>query len=172
MGDLGFWRTAEADPAHLALVGPDGTERTAGELLAASHRAANAFRALGLEGGDTVAVLLPNSIELIELYLGALEVGLYFTPINWHLVGPEVAYILQDSDAKVFVASERFAEVARNAAAETGFPAEASFSLGAVDGFRPLAELYEGQSDDVPDKRSTGAAMHYTSGTTGRPKGV
>ena len=172
MGDLGFWRIAEADPAHLALVGPDGTERTAGELLAASHRAANGFRALGLQGGDTVAVLMPNSVELIELYLGALEVGLYFTPINWHLVGPEVAYILQDSDAKVFVASERFAEVARNAATEAGFPAEASFAVGAVDGFRPLAELTDGQPDTAPENRSTGAAMHYTSGTTGRPKGV
>jgi long-chain acyl-CoA synthetase len=172
MGDLGFWRLAEADPAHLALVGPDGTERTAGELLAASHRAANGFRALGLTGGDTVAVLMPNSVELIELYLGALEVGLYFTPINWHLVGPEVAYILSDSDAKVFVASERFAEVARNAATEAGFPAEASFALGSIEGFRPLAELTEGQPDTAPEHRSTGAAMHYTSGTTGRPKGV
>ena len=57
-------------------------------------------------------MLLPNSIELIELYLGALQIGLYFTPINFHLVGPEVAYILDDSDAKVFVAHERFAEVA------------------------------------------------------------
>jgi long-chain acyl-CoA synthetase len=172
MGDLGFWRLAEADPAHLALVGPDGTERTAGELLAASHRAANAYRALGLKGGDTVAVLMPNSIELIELYLGALEVGLYFTPINWHLVGPEVAYILADSDAKVFVASERFADVARNAATEAGFPAEASFAVGSIEGFRPVAELFDGQPDTAPDNRSTGAAMHYTSGTTGRPKGV
>ena len=110
MGDLGFWRLAEADPAHLALVGPDGTERTAGELLAASHRAANGFRALGLQGGDTVAVLLPNSIELIELYLGALEVGLYLTPINWHLVGPEVAYILADSDAKATMINDLVAK--------------------------------------------------------------
>jgi long-chain acyl-CoA synthetase len=172
MGDLGFWRLAEADPAHLALVGPDGTERTAGELLAASHRAANSLRALGLEAGDTVALLLPNSIELIEIYLGALEIGLYVTPINWHLVGPEVAYILGDSDAKVFVAHERFAEVARTAAAEAGFPAERSFAVGAIEGFRPLAELTAGQPDTAPEGRTTGAAMHYTSGTTGRPKGV
>ncbi|MCU1369689.1 MAG: hypothetical protein JWO77_883 [Ilumatobacteraceae bacterium] len=172
MGDLGFWRLAEADPARLALVGPDGTERTAGDLLAAGRRAANAYRALGLQGGDTVAVLLPNSVELIELYLGAIEVGLYFTPINWHLVGPEVAYILADSDARVFVASERFADVARNAATEAGFPPEASFAVGSIDGFRPVAELTDGQPDTAPDNRSTGAAMHYTSGTTGRPKGV
>jgi long-chain acyl-CoA synthetase len=172
MADLGFWRVAEANPGHLALVGPDGTERTAGELLAASHRAANGLRALGLEAGDTVAVLMPNSVELIELYLGALEIGLYFTPINWHLVGPEVAYILGDSDAKVFVADERFAEVATAAADETQFPADARFAVGEVEGFRPLSELTDGQPDTAPEGRRTGAAMHYTSGTTGRPKGV
>ena len=172
MGDLGFWRLAEADPAHLALVGPDGRELTAGELLAAANRAAHGLRALGLENGDTVALLMPNSVELIEVYLGALQVGLYVTPINWHLVGPEVAYILADSDAKAFVADERFAEVARAAADEAGFPAEASFAVGTIEGFRPYAELTEGQPDTAPEGRTTGAAMHYTSGTTGRPKGV
>jgi len=172
MGDLGFWRLAEADRERLALVGPDGAERTAGELLDRANQAANGFRALGLSAGDTVAVLLPNSVELIELYLGALQIGLYFTPINFHLVGPEVAYILTDSDAKVFVAHERFAQVAVNAATEAGFSAEASFAVGTIDGFRPLAELTDGQTADTPEGRTTGAAMHYTSGTTGRPKGV
>ncbi len=172
MADLGFWRLTEADPAHLALVGPDGTELTAGELLARANRAANGLVAQGLRAGDTVALLLPNSIELIELYLGALQVGLYVTPINFHLVGPEVAYILADSDAKAFVAHERFAEVARNASAEAGLAADVSFSVGTIEGFRPLAELTEGQPDTAPAGRTTGAAMHYTSGTTGRPKGV
>jgi long-chain acyl-CoA synthetase len=172
MGDLGFWRLAEANPDHLALVGPDGTERSAGELLVNANRAAHGFRALGLEAGDTVCVLLPNSVELIELYLGALQVGLYFTPVNWHLVGPEVAYILTDSDAKVFVSTERLGEVAHNAVDEVGFPAERCFAIGAIDGFRPIAELTDGQPDSAPEGRTTGAAMHYTSGTTGRPKGV
>ena len=145
---------------------------TAGELLDRANQAAHGFRAQGLTAGDSVAVLLPNSIELIELYLGALQVGLYFTPINFHLVGPEVAYILTDLDAKVFVAHERFAEVAANAATEAGFPAERSFAIGAIDGFRPVAELLDDQPTTAPDGRTTGAAMHYTSGTTGRPKGV
>jgi long-chain acyl-CoA synthetase len=172
MGDLGFWRLAEAEPERLALVGPDGTERTAGELLAAANRAAHGLRNLGLEAGDTVALLLPNGIELIELYLGALQIGLYVTPVNWHLVGPEVAYILADSDAKAFVADERFAAVAIAAADEAGFPAEGRFAVGSIDGFRAVAELTDGQPDGAPDGRTTGAAMHYTSGTTGRPKGV
>jgi long-chain acyl-CoA synthetase len=172
MADLGFWRLAEADGDHLALVGPDGTERTAGELLARANQAAHGFRALGLGTGDTVALLLPNSTELMELYLGALQVGLYVTPINFHLVGPEVAYILRDSDAEVFVAHERYAAVAADAAAEADFPADRRFAVGAVDGFRPLAELVDDQPTTAPEHRTTGAAMHYTSGTTGRPKGV
>ena len=172
MGDLGIWRLAEADPERLALVGPDGTERTAGQLLATANQVANGLRALGLTTGDTVALLLPNSIELIEIYLGALQVGLYVTPINFHLVGPEVAYILTDTEAKAFIASDRFAEVAVNAVTEAGFPADASFSVGTIAGFRPVAELTDGQPTTAPEGRTTGAAMHYTSGTTGRPKGV
>src|SRR5690606_23418904 len=117
-------------------------------------------------------VLLPNGIELIELFLGALQVGVRITPINWHLVGPEVAYILTDSEARAFVASDRFGAVARAAADEAGFPAEARFAAGAIEGFRPLADLTDGQPATAPDGRTTGAAMHYTSGTTGRPKGV
>lgn len=172
MGDLGFWRLAEADRERLALVGPDGTERSAGELLDNANRIANALRARGLETGDAVTVLAPNSIELIEIYLGALQVGLYLTPVNFHLVGPEVAYILDDTDAKVFIAHERFADVARAAVEEASFPADATFSVGAVEGFRPMAELTDGQPTTTPEGRTTGAAMHYTSGTTGRPKGV
>ncbi|MCX8102737.1 MAG: AMP-binding protein, partial [Geminicoccaceae bacterium] len=53
----------------------------------------HSLRALGLEQGDTVACVLPNGLEFIELYLAALQIGLYFTPINHHLVGPEIAYI-------------------------------------------------------------------------------
>jgi len=172
MADLGFWRLAEADRDHLALVGPDGTERSAGELLDAANQAAHGLRAHGLAAGDTVALLLPNSIELIEVYLGALQVGLYVTPINFHLVGPEVAYVLGDSGAKAFIAHERFAAVATGAVTEAGFAPDACFSVGTIEGFRPIAELTEGQPTTTPEGRTTGAAMHYTSGTTGRPKGV
>ncbi|NLD78111.1 MAG: acyl-CoA synthetase [Acidimicrobiales bacterium] len=177
MAELGFWRLAENEPDRLALVGPDGTELSAGELLERSNRIAHGLRSLGLQANDTIALLLPNSIELMETYLAALQIGLYVTPINWHLVGPEIAYILEDSDAKAFVAHERFAENAVNAAAEAGFSTGPgadgrAFAIGSIDGFRSYAELSDGQPATAPDDRTTGAAMHYTSGTTGRPKGV
>ena len=68
------------------------------------------LRALGLERGDTVAAVMPNGIEFLQLYLGATQIGLYLTPINHHLVGPEIAYIVNDSDAKVLIGHERFAD--------------------------------------------------------------
>ena len=92
-------------------------------------------------------------------------------PVNWHLAAAEVAYILADSGAGAFVAHERFGEVAAEAAAGAGIDPEARFAVGKVPGFTPLAALGAG-SDGRPDPRTAGAPMVYTSGTSGRPKGV
>jgi long-chain acyl-CoA synthetase len=108
----------------------------------------------------------------MEVYLAMQQVGLYLTPINFHLVGPEIAYILEDCEARVFIAHARYAEACRLAVEETGFPADRVFSVGRIDGFRELAELKAGQSSAAPAQRSLGLVMNYTSGTTGRPKGV
>ena len=62
-------------------------------------------------------LLLPNGIDLASVYFGAFQTGLYVVMANWHLVGAEVAYLIEDSGAKAFVAHERFAEVAADAAA-------------------------------------------------------
>ena len=173
MPDLGFWNIARENPSHLALVDPDGTEITAGELLASSNQVTHGLRALGLKAGDSVGVVLPNGREFIEVYLACLQSGFYLVPINHHLVGPEIAYILEDSEAKAFVAHERFADAATAAVKEAGFPAEASFAVGAIDGFRSFdADLKAGQPTDLPSDRTSGLVMNYTSGTTGRPKGV
>jgi long-chain acyl-CoA synthetase len=172
MADHGFWNYAQKDPAALALVEPDGREWTRGELAAACNRIVHGLRALGLGKGDVVAALLPNASPVIELYLAVAQAGMYLVPINWHLTAPEVAYIVQDSEAKAFVADERFAEVAAKAAGEIGMPAERRFAVGAIEGFRPFAELSAGQPETAPSERAAGAVMNYTSGTTGRPKGV
>ena len=108
MAELGFFRQAAAAPDRVVLVGPDGTEVTSGALAARANQVSRGLQALGLEKGDTVAVVVPNGIEMMELVLGAQQIGLYMTPINHHLVGPEIAYIVNDSDAKVLVGHERF----------------------------------------------------------------
>ncbi|RMD82125.1 MAG: acyl-CoA synthetase, partial [Candidatus Dadabacteria bacterium] len=94
MSDYGFWNMAAAKPERLALVTPDGREIPAAELAAASNRLTRALRALGLGKGDVVATVLPNGAEMIELYLACFQAGMYLVPINHHLVGTEIAYIV------------------------------------------------------------------------------
>jgi long-chain acyl-CoA synthetase len=172
MSDYGFWNVAQSNPSHLALVDPDGQRLSAGELMAASNRLVHGLRALGLQKGDCVAAVLPNGTPMIETYLAAAQAGWYLVPINHHLTGAEIAYILRDSDAKVFLADERFASACSAAADESGVPAQHRFALGAIAGFGRYEDLKHGQPNSLPSDRSAGQVMNYTSGTTGRPKGV
>jgi long-chain acyl-CoA synthetase len=172
MADLGFWNFARRDPEKLALVDPAGREWTRGELLAGCNQAVAGLRALGLAKGDSLATVLPNGVEMIELYLAATQAGFFLTPINHHLTAPEIAYIVGDSEAKAFIAHERFGAACAAAARELGFPENARFAVGSVPGFRPYAELKAGRSSELPAERAAGQVMNYTSGTTGRPKGV
>jgi long-chain acyl-CoA synthetase len=173
MPDLGFWNIARDNPDHVALIDHDGNVTTAGELRAAQNQVVHGLRALGLATGDVVAVCLPNGREFFEIYLACLQAGMYLVPINHHLVGPEVAYIVNDSEAKAFVTHERFADTATAAAKEIDVDETARFSIGHVDGYRDYeADLKDGQPTDDPADRTMGTVMNYTSGTTGRPKGV
>jgi long-chain acyl-CoA synthetase len=172
MSQLGFWSIAQEDPDHLAVVDPDERLVSAGELLASCNQVVHGLREVGLREGDAIAMVLPNSVEVFELYLAVLQAGFYLIPINHHLVGPEIAYIVQDCEAKAFVAHERFASACVAAADEIGFPKEGRFAVGDVPGFRAYSELKDGQPTSVPENRTIGAVMNYTSGTTGRPKGV
>jgi long-chain acyl-CoA synthetase len=172
MSELGFWKAAQDDPSHLALVDPDGRTYTAGELLATANQLVHGLRHLGLKQGDVVAMVLPNSAALIELYLAIAQAGWYLVPINHHLTAEEIAYIVQDSEAKVLVGGERFASTCATAAEELHFPKDTLFAVGQIPGFRPYAELKNGQPTTLPADRCAGQVMNYTSGTTGRPKGV
>src|SRR5271166_385758 len=172
MGDLGFWALAQEDPDHLALVAPDGTELSAGELLGRANQVVHALRGFDLKTGDVVATLLPNCAEMIEVYLAALEAGWYLVPINHHLVASEVAYILADSEAKVFIGHERFADACVDAADEAEIPGTTCLAVGEILGFNSYARLRDAQPTTDPDNRTIGDVMNYTSGTTGNPKGV
>ena len=168
----GFWRYAQEDPEFVAVVDPDGTEHTASDVLARCNRLVHALRSLGLEKGDAVAAVLPNGIAPVEVYLAALQAGWYYVPINYRLSPPEIAYILQDAGAKAFISHERSAAIASAAADEAGIPADARLAHGEIAGFRSYDEFVASFPSTQPDDRAAGTAMHYTSGTTGRPKGV
>jgi long-chain acyl-CoA synthetase len=172
MSELGFWKFAEQQPSALAVVEPNGREILAGELLASANQLVHGLRALGLRKGDVVAAALPNCVEMLEVFMAAAQAGWYVAPLNWHLTAKEIAYILQDSEAKAFIASERFGEPCSEAAQSLDFPKNARFCVGEIPGFAPLAELKQGQPTTTPEARSAGGPMTYTSGTTGKPKGV
>ena len=133
----------------------------------------HALRSLGLEAGDTVAAVLPNGRYPVTVYLAALQIGLYYVPINYRLSPPEIAYILSDSDAKAFITHERFADVVVAAADEAGMPAEARFAVG--DGPRvrlDFDDFVAGQPDSRADgpHRRCGDALHerHDGSTQGR----
>ena len=160
MADFGFWNLAQKDPDALALVGPDEQRLTAGQLLARANRLVHGLRALGLGKGDVVATVLPNSNEMIEIYLAALQAGFYLVPINHHLTASETAYILEDSGTKAFIGSDRFTETCAGAANEVHFPERARFALGRISGFRAWDELSAGQPDGLPADRTAGQVMN------------
>jgi long-chain acyl-CoA synthetase len=170
--DIGFWKLAQEDPSRVAVIDPDGRETSAGALLRASNQVVHALRARGLRRGDAVAAVLGNEVAMLELFLAAWQAGLYLTPINGHLAAPEIAYVLDDCEAKVVVCGERAAEATRRAADAIGFPEEARFATADLPGFVPFEALKAGRTEALPDDRTAGATMTYTSGTTGKPKGV
>ena len=171
MTESGLWTIAARDPDRVAVIEPDGTIVSYAALAARADQFGRGLRGLGLAAGSTVAGMLPNGADALALFFAALETGLYVVPLNWHLTAAEVGYILGDSEAGAFVAHERFAGVATAAADQAGIAPEARFAVGAVPGFAPLAELGAG-GDGRPRQRTAGAPMVYTSGTSGRPKGV
>jgi long-chain acyl-CoA synthetase len=167
---IGLWAIAARTPEAPAVFGPDGTAVSYADLARQADRYGRGFHALGLTAGDTVAALLPNGVTALALYFAAIETGLYVVPVNWHQVAAEVGYILGDSAAGVFVAHERFAGAAGQAAGLAGV--KHRFAVGTVPGFEPLGRLGGDGPDERPSPRTHGAPMLYTSGTSGRPKGV
>ena len=104
---------------------------------------------LGLVPGDTIAVVMSNRRDLIEIYGAAVQTGLTFVAINWHLGETEIAYILDDSDARAVIVDGQFTDSARAAADRVSLPETSRFSADDTGGFRPLADLRAGYSGDA-----------------------
>ncbi len=103
---IGLWNIARETPDKTALVDPDGVEHSYGEIVSRANRVSNGLRRHGFVTGDTLVIATPNCVETVVLQFAALQIGLYLAPVNWHLTGPEIAYILGDSEAKIFIAHE------------------------------------------------------------------
>jgi long-chain acyl-CoA synthetase len=162
---------ARADPARVALVSEAG-DRTFGELDRRANQLVRALRRRGIQAGDAIALIGSNRPEFVEVVAAAQRAGLRLTPVNWHLTGAEAGYIVDDCEAKALVADARFAALATTAA-RAAPRATVRLAFGSeIDDFDDYeAALVAEDAGDI-DNPVLGWSMLYTSGTTGRPKGV
>ena len=165
---------AEARGDELALADDVGT-RTFAELDERVNRLIHSLRGAGVEYGDTVAIVSGNCNEWFEMALACANNGVTFVPVNWHLVAPEIAYILGDCGAKLVMTDHRFVdEVAKALDDPQSAGVQTALVVGAdsSDRFQNFDDFLNAGSADEPDDQSFGGPMFYTSGTTGNPKGV
>jgi acyl-CoA synthetase (AMP-forming)/AMP-acid ligase II len=159
------------DKIAYAMAG-SGETITYAELDDISNRAAQLFRALGLKPQDHIALLAENSLQFMEICWAAQRCGLYYTAISTHLTPDEIGYIVRDCGAGVFIATERLAQAAAQAAEQSSAGVKLYMSGRAAAGWGSWdAAVAAMPSTPVADEMS-GYDMLYSSGTTGRPKGV
>ncbi len=161
-----------APDAAAVIVPATGARVSYRTMVEQSKRLANVLHEHGLRPGDHVAILMTNVPEYFEVVWAARRAGYVYTAINWHLTPGEVRYVLENSESKALIASAELAGVAEQAAAGlprltlrlligAGRPGWGDYGeTVATAGITPLGPELEGQ------------AMLYSSGTTGRPKGI
>ncbi|HZU73434.1 MAG TPA: AMP-binding protein [Acidimicrobiales bacterium] len=151
------------------IMASSGEVQTFAELDARSNQLAHLLRDAGLRRGDHLALFMENQIRFLEVVWAALRSGLYLTAVNSHLTAPEAAYIVGDCGAKALVTSQALAPVA--AAMETDVTTRL-MAGGALAGFEDYDAAIASQPTSPVADESSGTTMLYSSGTTGRPKGV
>ena len=165
---------AASRPDDLALADDTGT-LTWSELDARVNRLIHRFREVGIESGDTIAIVAGNCNEWFEIAFACSNAGITFIPVNWHFVAAEIAYILEDSGSKAIICGHQFVgEGIKALADERSSAVELALVIGApaTDRFANFDEFVQAGSPDEPADQSFGGPMFYTSGTTGHPKGV
>jgi len=167
-------------PGHYAKTQPDkvaihrpatGESLTYRRLDDRSNQLAQLFHAHGLRRGDHVSIFSDNNLAYFEVVWACMRSGLYLTTINRYLTAPEAAYIVDNCDAKVLVASSVLPE-----AAELGrlsVRCELKLAVGGpIEGFSDFEAALAAQPQEALAEEHVGAFMLYSSGTTGRPKGI
>ena len=164
-----FVHAATAPDRPAIIMAGSGAMMTYGELEAKSNQVAQLMRRHGLVRGDTVALMLVNSLDYLAICWGVQRAGLVYVAMSTKLNADEASYILVDSGAKLLIASAALGAVAGPASAAV----TARYAVGGmITGFADLGAAIA----DLPTTRiadeSSGRDMLYSSGTTGRPKGV
>jgi long-chain acyl-CoA synthetase len=165
--------TAAEDPNKPALIdATNGEFVTYGQLDERSARISSLLASFGLRTGDHIAVLMDNVLPYFDVCWAAMRSGLYITPINWHLNAEEAGYIVEDCGARVLFASTGVAALAKEII--SAHTVEHCLSIGDdIEGFLPLTEALKSVPVGVVALPALeGGFMFYSSGTTGRPKGI
>ena len=163
---------AQAPDRIAAIMAGTGETVTYGELDRRSAQLAHVLHDAGLRSGDVVALLTENNLRAFEVYWAAMRSGLFITAVNNRLKPDEVAYIVSDSGATALIVSAGLAATAEAITAQTtGVKLRLAYG-GPVKGHDRYEETIAAASDVPFADQPQGATMLYSSGTTGRPKGV
>jgi fatty-acyl-CoA synthase len=159
-------RTASVFPSRTAVV--DGERRlTWAELRERARQLAVALQERDFEPGDRVAFLAPNTTELLEAHFGVPAAGAVLVAINTRLLPDEIGYIVEHSGARLLVVDESLAQLVE------GLPVERVVAAGAGGEYEAfLSGAGDGEPEDRLGSEDDAISINYTSGTTGRPKGV
>ena len=153
---------------------PSGTVITFDDLEARANRLAHRFRQAGLREGDTIAILMENNEHIHAVMWAARRSGLYYVPINTHLTAAESAYIIDNSSAKAIIGSAALREICGQLGEHLpdGLPGLLMMADGDLAGWERYPECVADQPDTPIDDEREGDLLQYSSGTTGRPKGI
>ncbi|MDN5874163.1 MAG: AMP-binding protein [Sinobacteraceae bacterium] len=167
-------RHARRRSSRTALVSKAG-HRSYAELDARVNQTANALMAAGLGKSDRLALMSPNTENFVFTYYAAMRLGLVFVPVNPRMAAPEVQYLLEDSGARAFIFDSSLAAVALAGCAKAAPGPELVLAADATDAHDSLAIRANAAPTTAPQvevSASDDAEILYTSGTTGKPKGV
>ncbi len=164
---------AQTNPDKPAYIMAGSGERvTYGQLEARSNQGAHLFRSLGLKAGDHIALFLDNNARFFEICWAAQRSGLYYTAISSRLTVAEVEYIVADCNAQVFIAATALESVAGGLAGRLPTVKHYYAVAGEMAGYRSWEQAVAGQPTTPIADEISGYDMLYSSGTTGRPKGI
>lgn len=165
--------TAETYPHKPAIImGDSGEMVTYRQLEERANQGAQLFRSLGLQTGDHIGMMMENNASFLCIVWAAQRAGLIFTPVSTHLKQDETSYILENCKAKLFIGSHALLEVAQQMLAEAKGVENFLMVGGVVDGYESWEEALDTQPNTPIEDEANGVPMLYSSGTTGKPKGV
>ena len=166
------WSARDPERPAVVMAG-SGAVVTYRELEERSNRLAHALADAGLGRGDVVALMMENGPRFHEVAWAVLRSGMYLVPVNTHLQPEEVAYVVGDSGARLVIVSPAMSDVALGLRKSAPPAVERWWVVGgAVEGYDPIDEALGGLPTQPIPAESEGDVLQYSSGTTGRPKGI